>query len=321
MKKIRLLILPSFAIFFLLSCQPKPVGGEIGDTNWVLSSMTIGRKVFEAPTATTALFGKNKLTGNAPCNSYFATYEADGVMVSISEIGSTKRMCDGMDFENNYLGLLGKASGYSVLKDKLEIYSMSGKLTFKPMPAAEVDKMKYENGVGRLAKMFPAIEGDLMPHLYPILKVDNPGNYPYKGQLVDTNFYQYFDSETSNVWNSTGGDVFAVGNVGDLFICRVPGRYVSSDIALFQIKNGEMARSETVAWAWCDEGWCNQQDAWLKDVNKDGLTDIVQHYTLTDDKGKIREERLTVLVQTHDGIFKENTEAKPDKTQFTMANI
>jgi hypothetical protein len=226
-----------------------------------------------------------------------------------------------MDFESNYLGLLAKASAYSVMKDKLVIFSENGKLEFAPMPADEVDKMKYENGVGRLEKMFPAIEGDLMPHLYPILKVDNPGNYPYKGQLVDTSFYQYFDDETSNVWNSTGGDVFAVGRVGELFICRVPGRYVSSDIAIFQIKNGRMARSETVAWAWCDEGWCNQQDAWLRDLNKDGLTDIVQHYTLTDDAGKVREERLIVLQQHPDGVFKENSELQPDKSQFTMANI
>ena len=27
-----------------------------------------------------------------------------------------------------------------------------------------------------------------------------------------------------------------------------------------------MQHVETVAWAWCDEGWCNQQDAWLTDT-------------------------------------------------------
>ena len=100
----------------------------------------------------------------------------------------------------------------------------------------------------------------------------------------------------SEIWNNTGGDVLAVGKLGDFYLCRVPGRYVSSDIALFRLEKGVLKRKETIAWAWCDEGWCNQQDAWLKDVNKDSRTDIVQHYTLTDDKGKLQEERMTVFI-------------------------
>lgn len=78
---------------------------------------------------------------------------------------------------------------------------------------------------------------------------------------------------------------------------------------------------ETVAWAWCDEGWCNQQDAWLTDMNQDGRIDIVQHYTLTDDKGKIREERMTALLQNENGNFVENKDLNPDKSKFKMAKI
>src|SRR5690606_26095592 len=102
------------------------------------------------------------------------------------------------------------------------------------------------------------------------------------------------------------------GKYGEFYVCRVPGRYVSSDIALFRLENGAMKRSETIAWAWCDEGWCNQQDAWLQDVNKDGKTDIIQHYTLTDDKGKVREERMTLLLQSEGGTFKATTDYQLD---------
>lgn len=323
MKKLILLALPAFMVFSLFSCQPRPVGGKIENTNWVLSSLTASKKVMQPPANIhiTAIFGSDKVTGIGPCNSYFAGFKATGTAIAISDLGSTERACDELEFENSYLGLLSKANGYSVLKDKMEIYSESGKLVFMAMPAAEVEKINFTNGVGKLAGLFPIVEGDQAPHLFPILKVDNPGNYPYKGQLVDTAFYKYFDTETNNVWSSTGGDVFAVGQFGGLYICRVPGRYVSSDIALFQIKDGVMARSETVAWAWCDEGWCNQQDAWLRDMNNDGLTDIVQRYSLTDDKGKIREERLAVLEQTKEGTFVENQDLKPDKAQFAMAKI
>ena len=113
----------------------------------------------------------------------------------------------------------------------------------------------------------------------------------------------------------------AVGQFGDYYVCRVPGRYVSSDIALFRLEKGLMRRSETIAWAWCDEGWCNQQDAWLQDVNKDGRTDIVQHYTLTDDKGKIKEERMTLLLQDQNGSFMATSDYQLDKSNFKMAPI
>ena len=133
--------------------------------------------------------------------------------------------------------------------------------------------------------------------------------------------YEYFDAQSAEIWNNAGGDVLAVGKFDNFYICRVPGRYVSSDIALFRLDDGQLKRSETVAWAWCDEGWCNQQDAWLKDVNGDGRMDLIQHYTLTDDMGKIREERAGVMLQVEDGTFQEDPSVQLDISQFKMAKI
>jgi heat shock protein HslJ len=323
MKKLLLLATSTIICALFLSCKPTPKGGVVENTYWTLTTIKQGQKTLTSgqQAAFDLVFSKDKLTGNAPCNSYFASYSTDGTALTVSDVGATERMCDEIDLENAYLALLGKAQSYSVLKDRLEIYCENGQLTFAPMPAERVETIKYENGIGQLLAMFPVMEGGAQPHLYPIIRVDNPGNYPFEGTLVDTTLYRYFDSETAGIWSSTGGEVMAVGQYGGLFICRIPGRYVSSDIALFQNANGKLTRTETVAWAWCDEGWCNQQDAWLQDVNQDSLIDIIQHYTLTDDKGKIREERMTVLIQTESGSFKEDTTLKADKSKFPMARI
>ena len=324
MKKLLFPTCAAFLIGLLFpSCKPAPKGGVIEGTYWTLASANEGRNVVVSGQNAlyTLIFDKDKLSGTAPCNSYFAGFSAEGTNLTVSDLGSTKRMCDEIDRENAYLGMLIKAQAYSVLKDRLEIYGENNQLTFVPMTADARQKIEHDKGVGLLEAIFPVLEGDAVPHLYPILRVDNPGNYPFIGSLVDTSLYRYFDAETVSVWNNAGGEVMAVGQYGGLFICRIPGRYVSSDIALFRNDGNKMTRLEIIAWAWCDEGWCNQQDAWLQDVNGDGRVDVIQHYTLTDDKGKIREERMTVLVQDEEGHFKEDKSLKPNKAKFEMAKI
>lgn len=310
-------------VFLFFACQPKPVGGVLDGTWWTLAS-TLQNSKSVAPQGGAVFrlrFLADQLSGNGPCNEYHADYTAEGVNLTLGEITVYDKMCDEIDQENAWLSLLSKAKTYSVYKDRLEIYCGADRLTFVPVSEAEVQALEFEKGTGKLAALFPGMEGGATPHLFPVLKVDNPGEYPYTGTLVDTAFYKYFDSESSGIWRETGGDVMAVGKLGDLYVCRVPGRYVSSDIALFRIVGGRMTHAETVAWAWCDGGWCNQQDAWLSDVDQDGKMDIIQHYTLTDDKGKIREERMTVLVQDEEGSFVENRELGPDKSKFEMARI
>ncbi|MBI5916810.1 MAG: META domain-containing protein [Bacteroidetes bacterium] len=323
MKNLFLYFFSVAAVLGCSSCQHRPVGGELKNTHWVLASAKRGNKVVapQKGVEISLVFTEEKLTGSAPCNSYFAEFSTLGAVLTVGTVGATKRFCDEMEQENAYLALLSKAKAYSVLKDRLEVICENGHLTFAPMSKEKAAERDLREGVGKLAALFPPLEGDAMPHLYPILRVDNPGNYPYTGMLIDTSFYQFFNMEMHEIWSGTGGEVMAVGQFGDFYICRVPGRYVSSDIALFRVENGEMKHLETVAWAWCDEGWCNQQDAWLVDVDKDGRTDLVQFYTLTDDKGKIREKRTTVLRQGESGDLVADETLKPDSSKFKMAKI
>lgn len=317
-------LLPLFSLLVLfLGCKSEPTGGDLENTYWTLTALKEGNRLVSQPegSTTTLVFSSEELSGQGVCNSYFADIEAEGTTLTLEGIGSTEMACEGLDFENIYFRTLGEARSYSVLKNKLIIFSENGEITFAPMTGEEMKANKFANGVGQLVGHFQPLKAGDTPHLFPIVRVDNPGNYPYKGTLLDTSMYKYFDQQSSEIWNNTGGDVLAVGQFGDFYICRVPGRYVSSDIALFRLNNGRLKRSETVAWAWCDEGWCNQQDAWLKDVNADGKIDLIQHYTLTDDKGKVREERTNVMLQSEDGTFKEDKSVQLDKSQFPMAKI
>ena len=322
MNKLTLIISIVFCCL-IYTCQLGPTGGDIANSYWKLASLKEGSKktIVKKGLDISAVFTTEQVSGNASCNRYFATFASEGTTLSVGNIGATKKMCEDMALEQSYLRVLAKATGYSAKENQLIIFADGGQLTYAPMSASEIEDIKYAEGVGRLVSMFPAIQGDLPPHLYPIVRVDRPGNYPFTGELIDPALYPFFDEETSEIWSSTGGDVMAVAQYEGFYIARVPGRYVSSDIALFRLKDGTLQRSETIAWAWCDEGWCNQQDAWLKDVNQDDRLDIVQHYTLTDDRGKIREERMTVLLQTKDGIFEATEKISVNKEEYKMADI
>lgn len=305
------------------ACKSEPTGGKLGGSYWTLSTAKLSNEAVKLSNGSeiTLIFSEGKLNGTAPCNSYFAGYTTNGSTITLNELGATKRFCDEMEQENAYLSLLSKAQAYSVNGDKLDLFSTNGQLSFVRMTKDRADTAQFSQGVGKLAAQFPMLEAGEVLHLHPILRVDNPGNYPYKGTLIDSSFYKHFSADVRDVWSGSGGEVMAIGQFGGFFLCRVPGRYVSSDIAIFWIKDNEMQHVETVAWAWCDEGWCNQQDAWLTDSDRDGRTDVVQHYTLTDDKGKIKEERLTLLRQTEDDELLPDNTAKPEKDNYKMAKI
>ena len=322
MKKLTLLF-SLLACLLFWACEKDSIGGEIKDTYWNLSEYKIGSTTgaLGAGFNISAAFTKNKIVGISTCNRYSGQYAVAETALSITNLSATERACDAMNVEQIYLDLLSKANNYSVTEDRLVIYAGSGRLRFSAMSEKEIGDIKYAEGVGRLISMFAEKETDPSHHFYPIVRVDRPGNYPYTGKMVDASFFKYFDKKTNEIWNNGGGDVLAIGKYGGFYVCRVPGRYVSSDIALFQIKKGVLQHIETIAWAWCDEGWCNQQDAWLQDINKDGRIDIVQHYTLTDDKGKKRDERMTVLLQDEKGGFAPTDKFEVDKSSYKMAGI
>jgi heat shock protein HslJ len=81
-------------------------------------------------TQITATFENGKVTGNASCNRYFASYQLNGDKLTISNAGSTMMACLApgvMVQEAAYLEALQKAAKYQIKASQLEIADVAGK--------------------------------------------------------------------------------------------------------------------------------------------------------------------------------------------------
>jgi heat shock protein HslJ len=84
----------------------------------------------------TAEFAAGQVSGNAGCNSYFASYELEGAALTLGPVGSTMMMCDQehMDREGEFLAALAEVAGYTIALDELTLMDANGRalLIFKP---------------------------------------------------------------------------------------------------------------------------------------------------------------------------------------------
>ena len=115
-------------VLFLISCEKSKEDpeafGNIWGVTWQLSDM--GDKAIDNNIITTLVFGDdNKISGNGGCNNYFGTYDLYSIGITISDIGSTRKMCSEeiMEQEMTYLDILGKAKSIKFNDYKLEIDS------------------------------------------------------------------------------------------------------------------------------------------------------------------------------------------------------
>ncbi len=113
-----------FAIIFLASCSSVATSKKLGssqpsiaDTNWILNDNVKGN-------TPTLKIESGKISGNAGCNNYFGELLLDtsGGNFSASKVGSTRKMCDNMNVENNFLQMLSQANKYVVNGTTLELY-------------------------------------------------------------------------------------------------------------------------------------------------------------------------------------------------------
>ena len=79
------------------------------------------------------------VSGNASCNSYSGSYEADGAAITIGPLAVTERFCadpEGiMDQEQQYLAALQNAQVYAISQARLELRDNSGALQVQADPA------------------------------------------------------------------------------------------------------------------------------------------------------------------------------------------
>lgn len=93
--------------------DPTALEGE----SWILTQMlTAGGQTEIVQTGVSAQFDGSTITGTAGCNTYNASYEANGSEISFGPIAATKKICpeDEQSTQDRYLQLLAEIGSYEV---------------------------------------------------------------------------------------------------------------------------------------------------------------------------------------------------------------
>ncbi|SFH82647.1 META domain-containing protein [Halpernia frigidisoli] len=120
------ILLAFCAVILLASCSSvnglKSKSGasqaSLNNSSWTLATEVKG-------TAPTLLISGDRISGNAGCNNYFSTeinLDPTAGNFSVKNIGSTRKMCDNMDVETNFLKMLDATTKYVVKDNVLELY-------------------------------------------------------------------------------------------------------------------------------------------------------------------------------------------------------
>lgn len=132
-----------------------PVSQNLAGTSWQVIAYNNGREavvsVLEGVEINAVFDDDNRVSGNAGCNDYFATYLTSDGSILISSIGSTMRFCsnpDGvMDQEAEYLAALQSAATYAIEGNNLEMRTASGALAIQATRILNIVIPEPEPGV------------------------------------------------------------------------------------------------------------------------------------------------------------------------------
>ncbi|MCC7469362.1 MAG: META domain-containing protein [Burkholderiaceae bacterium] len=136
-----------FCIFFLVifaGClAPVSPARVPPGQSWRLTSYNVGNKMIkpESNTTITLTFGPNGLmSGSTVCNEYHATYQFEGEIISLGNIGSTDTNCTTpikmTEMEKVYFQLLNNTTRFSLDKNTLTLSYFDEKklLVFERQP-------------------------------------------------------------------------------------------------------------------------------------------------------------------------------------------
>ena len=83
--------------------------------------------------ATLDLSQNGLLTGQAPCNRYFADMALQGESLDLGPIGATKMACPEMKGESDYFALLGQMDSLIRTEDALTLRGAGHEMVFAPL--------------------------------------------------------------------------------------------------------------------------------------------------------------------------------------------
>jgi len=164
-------------------------------------------------------------------------------------------------------------------------------------------------------KMGPQIDKNLMGlfeevnvvkmHLFGTSEANpNADNYPYTGKAIAGDALKLLAGDLQPTDNAGVYACYHTEN-SDQFILRVPGKNHSSDLALaeWDAKTGKLVKIMELAYLVCDNGACQQQDAWLADLDDNRKLELVVRKHTRDAQGNVSDESFEVMTDKGKGDF------------------
>lgn len=132
----------------------------------------------------------------------------------------------------------------------------------------------------------------------------SPEDYPYTGKAIEGGALQHLGESLKP---AEGGQVFACYRAenNDLYILRYRQALV---LAKWDASTSKLEKVMDLAHKSCGDTGCQQQDAWLTDLDDNRSLELVVRSRTTDAKGKVTQEDFTVLVQDGTGKFVKSDE-------------
>lgn len=106
--------------------------------------------------------------------------------------------------------------------------------------------------------------------------------YPFKGQALPERFLGMLPEPYLSELKRRGGTAYAVyrikGNRGEHYLLRLPTEKGEHTLVLFDLHGEQLGLVNVLAYAYCGEKGCRQQDGFLTDLDGDTDLDILTKY-------------------------------------------
>ena len=317
----------SFLICLIASCRnDKPnLAANLDGTDWDFFMIETNGKKESTPAGLkiNMAFLEGKLTGKATCNTYSAEYFIDKNEIRVGEIVATEKFCDNGNWDARFVSAIKKAETCNVSDEILSIICSDGtKLSFSKRTLASITGSESAEvaDISELLNLFSDLKPNQL-HLYSILVGTNIDVYPFVGETITPNMYELFDASSTSIFRqATQLGAYAIGKLDDMYILRVPGNKGSNSLPSYTLKDGKLQVEMPLALA-NDEPSVNiQQDAWLKDLDRDGKAEIIVRQ-ISAPQGQPGQEVIRVFARTPNGSYQPSPTLRATTADYPMEKL
>lgn len=192
-----------------------------------------------------------------------------------------------------------KAQEKDIEKEDYEDYDV------RPYPAANVPVS--EQAADFISLFEESDVGNLRLYSHP--SEDLPYGYPFAGDKIPESFYSMFTGDYRELLEDDlayANSVYSIkGNEGQHYIMRLPTNKGPNTLVLFDLRGEVMVPIQILAFAYCKDGYCYQQDSFLTDLDGDTDLDILLKFQRTlPESGEVLNKNDIMFLQQDNGEYR-----------------